>query len=98
MNSITREIARIKRQASHITADLQQLETLLAEGNKGEAPQGENEIILPEEMADILGKSVFTVRRWIKEGKLAPFYKNGRTHYWLRSELPQVLKSGSANQ
>lgn len=95
MNGIAREIARIKRQASHLTEDLKQLEFLLTESTSEETQKSEKEVILPEEMAGILGKSVFTVRRWIKEGKLTPHYKNGRTHYWLRSELPQVLKSGS---
>jgi excisionase family DNA binding protein len=95
MNGIAREIARIKRQASHLTEDLRQLENLLSDTTEKATKETEKEVILPEEMADILGKSVPTVRRWIKEGKLTPHYKNGRTHYWLRSELAQVLKSGS---
>ena len=88
MNEVQREVARMRKKASMLTEELRQLEAILA--NQKDDSE-DREVIYVDELAAILGKSVTTIRRWISAGKLDPYYRKGRSIYWLRKELPKIL-------
>ena len=50
----------------------------------------EQEFLTPQEVSDLLRVSVYTVRRWIKEGNL-PAYKIGRGWRIGRADLDRWL-------
>lgn len=93
MTGLAREIARLKKQALHLSEDLRQLETIVQDSDIAPKAVEAKDLIFIEEMAEMFGRSVATLRRWMKAGRLMPFYQEGRKYYWLKSELPQVLKS-----
>lgn len=95
MIGISREISRLKKQALHLAEDLRQLEMMIQDADKTAKAEEVMDLIFIEEMAETYGRSVATLRRWMKAGRLQPFHQQGRKYYWIRSELPQVLK-GSA--
>ena len=88
MRAIKREIARMRKKSAALTEELQKLEILL---DAEEDIANNRDLVTVEELADILDKSVRTVRRWMFDGKLDPYYKKGRQYYWLRSELPLIM-------
>lgn len=93
MNAIARELARLKKQASNLSKDLSHLEGIVQEGEAATKTADEQKIILIAEMADILNVSLNTVRRWLHAGRLEPHYKRGRTYYWLRADLENILRN-----
>ncbi|MCB9298834.1 MAG: helix-turn-helix domain-containing protein [Lewinellaceae bacterium] len=49
-------------------------------------------------MAEILSVSVNTARRWLHDGRLEPSYRKGRTYYWLRSDLDEILRNSEGEK
>lgn len=96
MSVIARELARLKKAASSLTKDLSNLEGIVHEGEEAIKTADEQRIILIEEMAAILNVSLPTVRRWLHDGRLEPHYKKGRTYYWLRSDLNEILRNSNS--
>lgn len=58
--------------------------------NLTEGPPEQPEFLTPQEVAELLRVSVYTVRRWIKEGDL-PAYKVGRSWRIDQEELERWL-------
>jgi excisionase family DNA binding protein len=64
-------------------------------------PSEPRPFLTPQEVSDLLRVSVYTVRRWIKDGNL-PAYKVGRAwrihenemNKWLESRQSSVFTSG----
>jgi excisionase family DNA binding protein len=50
----------------------------------------EQSFLTPQEVSDLLRVSIYTVRRWIKEGKL-PAYKVGRVWRISKTDLDKWL-------
>jgi excisionase family DNA binding protein len=59
--------------------------------NLEQGPPELQEFLTPQEVAEILRVSVYTVRRWIKEGNL-PAYKVGRSWRIEEEELGRWLE------
>lgn len=51
----------------------------------------EDDRLTQEQCAKLLGKSVQTIIKWRKEGKL-PYYEMGRNYIYSRKELLQLVK------
>ena len=98
MSTIVRELARLKKAASNLTKDLSLLEGIVQEGAKEVKTAEEQKIILIGEMAEILSVSVNTARRWLHDGRLEPSYRKGRTYYWLRSDLDEILRNSEGEK
>lgn len=58
--------------------------------NLAGGPPEQPEFLAPQEVAELLRVSVYTVRRWIKEGDL-PAYKVGRSWRIDQEELERWL-------
>lgn len=59
--------------------------------NLEQGPPEPKEFLTPQEVAEILRVSVYTVRRWIKEGDL-PAYKVGRSWRIEEDELGRWME------
>jgi hypothetical protein len=92
---LSREVTRIKRQLTIAAKDLESLEAMLAEQRSNPAQGAEQEFLFEPDLAELFDRSVVTIQKWRKEGRLDPFYKKGRKIYWLKSDLPKIMKAGS---
>lgn len=59
------------------------------------SPSGPQAFLTPQEVSDLLRVSVYTVRRWIKEGDL-PAYKVGRGWRISEADIAEWLDSNQS--
>jgi excisionase family DNA binding protein len=65
---------------------------LLAIGQRGVVDTATEELLSPEEVGERLGVSVYTVRRWIKEGKLRAF-RPGKEYRVRLADLEEFFRT-----
>jgi excisionase family DNA binding protein len=70
----------------------EQCKPLLAIGEKGVVRTDRENLLSPQEAGDRLGVSVYTVRRWIQEGRI-PAYKPGKEYRIRESDLEEFLQT-----
>ncbi|MCB0568005.1 MAG: helix-turn-helix domain-containing protein [Phaeodactylibacter sp.] len=91
MSGISKELARAKQQISKAVESLEEIASMLAEGESPE--KGKTKPFLTErDLAEAFGKHLYTIQRWRKEGKLDPYHQQGRTYYWLREDFDRLLE------
>lgn len=93
MSNLQRELARVRRQLANATNDLQSIEVAMAE--KKPVQDEPSPYVFEEELMEVFGVSLHTLRRWRKAGKLHPFHQKGRRVFWMRTDLPRLVKAGS---
>ena len=94
MSKVKSEISNIRRRLSRLTDELEDLEQVITDNSATVEGEAEEDVVNLTEMAGILGIGLATLRRYIKQGKLTP-YRLGSKQYFLRSEIPQILKDAS---
>lgn len=90
-NTVSRSLRKIRSQLADLAGEVTELEAIVNDDDY-RTPE-EKEVIYIEEMASILKVSTMTIYRYLKKGLLKPVHRRGKRHYWLRSELDQVLKN-----
>lgn len=94
MSTIKSEVGKIRRRLSRLADELGDIEQVIADNTTATESDSDKDVVNLTEMADLLGVSLATIRRYIKQGKLTP-YRLGSKQYFLRSELPQILKEAT---
>lgn len=97
MIDVKNALARIKRQASVLTDDLETLETILASNEKVSTEKGKSEFYTINDFANLVDSHPNTIRRWIKLGVLKPD-KIGRKYVFWKSDLNKYLEALSKKQ
>lgn len=98
MTAIAKKINKIRRQIASLADSLESIELEAMESAPVE-PRTETptEMVTLHEFAEITGVHYNTVRRWVSNGVLKP-YVLGTKRYFLRGEIPALLRQMEANQ
>ena len=90
MSTIHKELDKAKKQISQAVQSLEEISSLLAE-SEGPPIGGSKPFLTEQDLAEAFGKHLATIQRWRKEGRLNPYYQQGRTFYWLREDFDRLL-------